>query len=259
MWRSAFVLTIIVGLSLLSPLLTDYDPLKTNTDQLNQPPSGEHLLGTDLLGRDVLSRLLYGGQRSLWVTALAALVAVLPGLCLGLLAGWFGGWVDRGIMTAVHTLLAFPALILALICLTLLGRGTVPLALATGLAQMAGYVSVVRTTVIGARTQMYVEVAQSVGAADGWILMHHILPNVQGTVLAFAGVVFSYSLLNSAALSFLGLGGEPGIPDWGVMLAESRMAFRAAPWVSIAPGLAIMLTVMAVNRLADQVGRPPRP
>jgi ABC-type dipeptide/oligopeptide/nickel transport system permease subunit len=256
MWRSLIVLGIILGLALLSPVLTDFDPLKTNTDELNQPPGGIHPLGTDLLGRDVLSRLLYGGQRSLLVTALAALVAVVPGLCLGLLAGWFGGWVDQGIMTVVNTLLAFPALLLALVCLTLLGRGAVPLALATGLAQMAGYISVVRGAVIGVREQTYVEAARSIGVGNGWILVRHILPNVQGTVLAFAGVVFSYCLLNSAGLSFLGLGGEPGIPDWGVMLAESRMAFRVAPWVSIAPGLAITVTVMAVNRLADEIGKP---
>ncbi|MCB9451823.1 MAG: ABC transporter permease [Anaerolineaceae bacterium] len=255
MWRSWIILGLIIGLSLLAPLVTRYDPLKTDTNSLNQPPGGAHLLGTDLLGRDVFSRVLYSGRRSLLITMMAAIVAVLPGLCLGLLTGWLGGWIDRGMMTVVNALLAFPSLLLALVCLTLLGRGILPLALATGLAQIGGYIAVVRAAVIGVRSHQYVEAARAGGAADTWILLRHILPNIQGTLLGYAGVVFSYCLLNSAALSFLGLGGEPGIPDWGVMLAESRTAFRVAPWVSIVPGLAITLTVMAVNRLADEVGR----
>ncbi|MBZ0277674.1 MAG: ABC transporter permease [Anaerolineae bacterium] len=245
----------VIGMVLFAPILTYYDPMKTNTDQLIQPPTGEHPLGTDTLGRDNLSRLLYGGRRSLLIALLSTLIVVVPGIFLGLIAGWSGVWVDRVIVVGLDTFLAFPALLLALVCLTVMGQGILPLIVATGLAQVAGYASVIRGAVMGIRHQTFVEAARSTGASNVWIMAHHILPNIRETALSYAGVVFGYSLLNSAALSFLGLGGEPGIPDWGIMLAEGRTAFRTAPWASIAPGLAITLTIMAVNRLADDLGR----
>jgi len=247
------ILLNIVILVFLAPLIAPTDPMRTDPASQLQPPGEGHPLGTDLLGRDVLSRVLYGGQRTLVVAALATIIAVIPGIVLGLLAGTSGGRLDDVIGLLLNALLAFPSLILALVVLTLLKAGILPLALATGIAQVASYARVTRSAVIAVRGMGYVEAARAAGASDWHLTINHILPNIQTPLLAYMGVVFSYSILNSAALSFLGLGGEPGVPDWGVILAEGRTAFRAAPWIGIAPGLAITATVWAVNRLADQL------
>lgn len=254
-------LLILLGVVLLvvfAPVVVSADPMQTSGVQL-QPPGGDHLLGTDLLGRDVLSRALYGGRRTLIIATLATVFAVVPGTLLGLIAGTLRGKLDVIIVTLLNALLAFPALVLALVVLTLLGAGILPLAVATGMAQVASYGRVTRSAVIAVRSAGYVEAAHALGATRLQIMANHILPNIEMTLLAYAGVVFSYGILNGAALTFLGLGGEPGTPDWGVMLAEGRTAFRVAPWIGLVPGLAITATVWAVNRLADLVmDIPPR-
>ncbi len=236
-----------------APLIAPADPMRTDPAHPLQAPDGGHLLGTDLLGRDVLSRALYGGQHTLLIAALATALALLPGVLLGLLAVASDStfeWVDRAVNVVINALLAFPGLLLALLLITLLGQGALPLALATGIPQIAPCARVTRTAVLRVRALGYVEAARSLGAGRRAIL-RHILPNIAATVLAYAAVIFAYSILNSAALSFLGLGGQPGIPDWGVMLYEGRQAFRSAPWIAAAPGLGITLTVMLVNRAAD--------
>jgi ABC-type dipeptide/oligopeptide/nickel transport system permease subunit len=250
MKRSVVVLSFMGLLALFAPWLAPADPMKTDPLHQYQPPDSAHFLGTDALGRDVLSRALYGGKRTLLVTIAATLITIAGGLSLGLTTGLAGGWPEKMAMTLVDTILAFPSLLLALVILTLLGVGGFPLALATGLAQVGTFARVARSAVIGIRSLPYVEAARALGATQQRILRHHILPNIQPTLIAYATVVFSYNLLNSAALSFLGLGGEPGIPDWGVMLAEGREAFRIAPWIGVVPGMAITVTVIALNQLS---------
>lgn len=250
MKRAVIVLSFIALLALFAPRLAPADPMKTDPLHQYQPPDSAHFLGTDALGRDVLSRALYGGQRTLLVTTAATIITIAGGLSLGLTAGLVSAWPDKMAMAFVDTLLAFPGLLLALVILTLLGVGAFPLALATGLAQVGAFARVARSAVVGVRSSSYVEAARALGATQQRILLHHILPNVQPTLIAYTTVVFSYNLLNSAALSFLGLGGEPGVPDWGVMLAEGREAFRDAPWIGLVPGLAITVTVIALNQLA---------
>jgi peptide/nickel transport system permease protein len=251
--RIALLVLVVIGLLVLfAPVFVSTDPMRTSSAQL-RPPSGDYVLGTDLLGRDVLSRALYGGRRTLLIAALATVLAVVPGTALGLVAGTLGGRLDALIDTLLNALLAFPGLVLALVVLTLLGVGILPLAAATGMAQVAAYARVTRSAVIAVRSTGYVEAAHALGATRLHIMSNHILPNIAMTLLAYTGVVFSYCILNGAALTFLGLGGEPGTPDWGVMLAEGRTAFRVAPWIGLVPGLAITATVWAVNRLADQL------
>ena len=243
---------------LLAPLAATHDPLATDTETQRQAPSGEHWLGTDGLGRDVWSRLVTGGGRTFGVAALASSIALLPGVLGGLLLSaaprLWGEITDLGL----NAILAFPNLILALIILTLMGQGALPLALAVGLAQIAPTIRVVRGAVVAIRGEGYLDSARALGASTRRLLLVHVLPNIAPTLLAYAGVVFSYSLLNSAALSFLGLGGEPGVPDWGVLLAEGRQGFRTAPWIALSAGIAITTSVMIVNRAADQVARHPR-
>jgi peptide/nickel transport system permease protein len=211
-------------------------------------------MGTDGLGRDVLARFLYGGQRSLEIATIGTVTAASLGLALGLTAASFSPVAQIG-STFTGALLALPQILIAFIILTLLGSGPVSLAVATGCAQIASYAWIVQRAIRQGQLQPYVEAAHALGAAPRHILFVHILPGIMPTLAAYTGVAFSYCLLNSAAFSALGLGGELGVPDWGVMLADGRMIFRSAPWVSIAPGLAILIIVSTVNALADKVSR----
>jgi peptide/nickel transport system permease protein len=201
----------------------------------------------------VLSRALYGGQHTLFIAAAATLIALIPGVLLGLLSAF--GWADRLVSVLINAVLAFPGLLLALLVITLAGQGALPLVLATGIPQIAPCARVTRAALLAVRSQGYVEAAEALGASRLRVIASHLLPNMLTTVLAYAGVIFAYAILNSAALSFLGLGGEPGIPDWGVMLYEGRQAFRTAPWIAAAPGVAITLTVILVNRAVDAFSR----
>jgi peptide/nickel transport system permease protein len=253
MWRYGFLLGLIIGITVVLPLLLSTDPMQTNPESAMQPPNSLHLLGTDHLGRDVLSRVLYGGHRTLVMAFLATGLAAVPGTLLGLLAGYSSSWADRLIGLYVNAVLAIPGLLLAMIVLTLLGQGLWPLTLATGVAQVAPFILVVRGAVITIRTTGYVQAAEALGATRWRIILSHILPNIRPTLFAYLGVTFAYTIINGSGLSFLGLGGELGVPDWGVMLAEGRGFFRTAPWISIAPGAAITIIVMTVNSLADHM------
>lgn len=248
---------ILTGVALLliyfSPYLTVTDPMQTNTTQALQPPTHEHLLGTDLFGRDIFSRFLHGGQRTVTITLAATLVATGIGLCAGLAAGSTIQWLNSLIIISLNALLAFPGILLALITLTLLGRGPIPLAIGIGITQIAPFARVTRSAVLSTRTLPYIEAARAMGASKWQIVRWHILPSIRPTTAAYIGVTFTYCLINSAALSFLGLGGEPGIPDWGSMLAEGRYVFRAAPWLWVFPGIAISLLALAINTLADHL------
>lgn len=249
---------LIALLSLLAPLLATHDPRATAPEAQLQPPSREHLFGTDLLGRDVYSRVLYGGRRTFGVALLTALITLGPGLVIGAVAGFAGGWLDATLMTLLDALLAVPALVLALALVTLLGSGSVQIAVAVGIAGIPPYGRVARAAVLQARSRPFVEAARAIGARPGGILMRHILPTIAPPLLAFAGVTLSWAILNSAALIFLGFGGDIASPDWGVMLADGRQAFRSAPWVALAPGIALSATVLAINWLAEELDRAAR-
>lgn len=241
----------IVALSLLAPLLATHDPRATAPEAQLEPPSRSHLFGTDLLGRDVFSRVLFGGRRTLGVALLSALVMLAPGLLIGAVAGLAGGWLDAGLMTLLDAMLAVPPLVLALSLVALFGSGSVQIAVAVGIAGIPAYGRVARAVVLEARSRPFVEAARAIGARPAGILRRHILPTIAPTLLAFAGVTLSWAILNSAALVFLGFGGDISAPDWGVMLADGRQAFRTAPWVALAPGIALSVTVLAINWLAE--------
>jgi peptide/nickel transport system permease protein len=250
-WVGAVLLAAAVGLSLAAPVLAPYSPIAA--DPVNQllPPSPVHLAGTDLFGRDVWSRLLWGGRLSLSAGILAVTLAALPGSLLGLLAGYGGGWLDALLMRLVDMLLAFPSLLLALALVAWLGPGLVSAALAVGLAGIPRFARVVRSATLSERSELYIEAARVVGCRPERILLRHVVPNVRGVVIVLGSLELGYALLNIGALSFLGLGAQPPTPEWGAMLAEGRTLLRDAPWVATAPGLAITLTVLAFNLLGD--------
>ena len=251
---SSITLGAVIVMILLGPILLSADPMATDAEAQFQPPNARHPLGTDLLGRDVLSRLVYGGRQTLLITVMATLVATSLGALIGSVAGFVKAtWLNRVVMVVVNAMLAIPGLVIALVVLTLTGRGILPMILALSLSQIAPVALVIRSAVQTVRHAGYIEAAVSMGARPLTTLWRHVLPNIRPTLFSYVCVIFSYVLLNGAALSFLGVGNEPGTPDWGVMLAEGRAAFRSAPWVSFAPGVAITVTVWAVNDLANQI------
>jgi peptide/nickel transport system permease protein len=246
------VISLTVGASAIAP----YDPLRTFPEHVTEAPNSSFLLGTDALGRDVLSRVLYGGRRTLMIATAATTMAVSFGFILGIIAGMSSGLMERIVETLINSVLAIPTLVIALSILTLTGQGWGQVAAAIGVAQIAIFAQFTRSATRTIRSADYVEGARAIGAGWYWRIRYHITPNIMPTLLAFAGVIFSYSILNSAALSFLGLGGSLAEPEWGVMLADGRSAFRIAPWIAIAPGVAITVTIIIVNRLVDGITRP---
>ena len=254
MKSSLLILLCIIGVCLAAPLLTTIAPTETQPTQQLIAPNAQHWFGTDYLGRDVYSRTLYGGRRTLAVSTLATVFAVSVGIMWGMLGTLASRPVRALVVALIDAWLALPGLIIALVLLLFLGRGAVPIAIAVGLAQMAGVARIVRSRLLQVLQAGYIDAAHSLGASQWHIIWHHLLPNISATLLTYTAIVFSYSIINSAALSLLGLGQDPAYPDWGIMLAEGRNSFRIAPWVAIAPGLAISLTIISVHRLVDQWG-----
>jgi len=239
----------------LAPLLAPNGPLAADTSRSLLPPGPGNPLGTDLLGRSVLTRLLWGGQWTLGMGLLGLVVAVGLGLPAGLAAGYFGGRVESVTMRLVDALLAFPGLLLAMAVVAVLGPGMGSVSIAVGLAATPAYARVARSAALEIRTQPYVEAARALGGSDWHTIVRHILPNAAAPLVAFAATQLGWILLNGAALNFLGLGAPLGTPEWGAMLNEGRGYLRDAPWVSTFPGLALTLTLLAANLLGDSLQR----
>ncbi len=247
-WKWAILITI-VGMCLAAPILATHDPRHTDLEASLESPSSSHWLGTDLFGRDIYSRILYGGRQSLLVAGGATLIAAGVGLILGTLAGHMGGWIDAFLSALLDALLAMPALLVALVMVTILDTGFFSVMLAVGVAGIAPFARTTRDAIQAQKIQPYVESAVSLGAADFYLLWNHVLRNIRPLLLTFAGVTFSWSLLNSAALTFLGFVGDTSAPDWGVMLAAGRQTFAISPWEALSAGVIITLTVGTVNRI----------
>ncbi len=245
------VLAALILLAVGAPFLAPYDPLEMGTGPGLAPPDREHPFGTDLFGRDVFSRVIYGGRISLSVAFAAVWVSSLIGVALGLVAGYYGRAPDMAIMRAMDILLAFPGIFLALAIVALLGPGLNNAVLAVAIAAIPTYTRTVRGCVLSAKENLYVDAARAIGAPDGRIVLRHLLPNVFAPVIILMTLGVAWAILNICALSFLGLGSQPPIPEWGTMLYEGRVYLREAWWITTFPGLAIMVTVMAVNRLGD--------
>jgi peptide/nickel transport system permease protein len=248
----ALALLVALGLAVVAaPWLTPYDPLEMAPDKRLLPPGPGHLAGTDLFGRDVATRLLYGGRVSLLIGLSAVAIALVPGTILGLVGGYYGRWADRVTGWLVDVMLSFPSILLALTIVAVLGPGVLNVVVAVAIASIATYVRLVRGQVLSARRQAYVRAAVTVGCTDQRIVARHILPNVVGALVVFATLDVGWAILGASALGFLGLGVQAPTPEWGVMLNEGRGYLRDAPWLTVAPGLMIALTVLAVNILGD--------
>lgn len=248
---SALILLIVAGMALAAPLVATHDPYTQDLRNGLQPPSGDHWLGTDKQGRDTWSRIVYGARPTLAGALFVVLLSELIGVPLGLLSGYFGGQVDNIIMRILDMLLAFPALLLAILIVATFDRGLTYTVLALGIVYIPAIARVVRSVTLVQRHQLYIEAAQATGARKRNILFRHLLPNVMSPILVHSSVDLAYAILDIAALSFLGLGIQPPEPDWGSMLAEGRSFLLLSPYVSIFSGLAIMLTVIAFNLVGD--------
>jgi peptide/nickel transport system permease protein len=251
---------LLVGLgAILAPILTPQGPYVANVAYSLLPPDIDFWFGTDLLGRDVFVRVLWGSRWTLGMALAGLAVTVGLGLPVGLVAGTFGGRVDAILMRFVDALLAFPGLLLAMAIVSLLGSGIGAVAVAVGFAAAPGYARVVRTAAFEVRAAQFVEVAASLGCSRWRILGRHIFPNAVTPLIAFAATQLGWILLNGAALNFLGLGVPPGTPEWGAMLVEGRNYLWEAPWVSTFPGVALTLTVLAANLLGDTLQKALEP
>lgn len=245
------IVLVFVGAALTAPLVSRHDPTDVDPMAMLAPPSADHWLGTDNLGRDIFSRLVYGARWSLGASALATLAIVLVGITVGVVAGYFGGLLDDVLMRLVDVLLAFPSLVLALAIVGTLGPGLVNVMIGMVAVWWVDYARVMRGLVVGVREREFVVAARCVGASSTRIMLRHILPNVVPSVIVLATLELGGLMLAISGLSFLGLGAQPPTPEWGTMLNDGRAFFQRAPQLMLYPGLAITLVVAGSNLLGD--------
>lgn len=252
MLGATLLLVIALG-ALLAPWLAPYAFDEQNLDAIRVAPNGQFLLGTDSLGRDIFSRLLYGARIALWLGLLVVAIEVAIGVPLGMIAGFFRGQLDIAIMTLTDMVWAFPPLVLALGVVAALGPNLINAVIAIALVSWVPFTRITRAKVLSLRQQEFVQASEAIGSSRAYILWRHILPNLVPTTLVLVTLTLPSALLTATALSFLGFGVQPPTPEWGSMLNEGRPYLQEAPWISTFPGLGILLTVVGFNLLGDGV------
>ncbi len=245
-----FILLLVL-VAIFANLVAPYSPTDGNTRLRGDSPSRTYLLGNDPIGRDVLSRLIYGTRIALIVGVGATAIAATIGVTIGAVAGYFGGKVDAGLSRVIDALMAFPTLALLITLAAVLGPSLITVVIAIGTTVWASYARIVRADVLSLRERDYILAARSIGAGPGRIMARHMLPNVAGPIIVLASLGVGNIIILESALSFLGLGVQPPAPSWGGMLSDGRAYIRNYPHIAIAPGIAITLTVLAFNLLGD--------
>ncbi len=234
-----------------APLLAPASPDIQNMSNVLKPPSGSHLFGTDEFGRDLLSRVLYGGRVTLIASTLAVLIAAVVGCTVGLTAGYFGGWYDALVGRIVDILFAFPVILLGIAIVAIMGPGVVSVIVAIAVASLPNFARVSRSAIVPEKEREYVLAAHVVGAPTSYIIARTLLPNLIGPLMVLISLGFAYAVLYEASLSFLGLGARPPTPEWGVMLSTARDFIFQAPWYAFFPGMAIVILVFSLNLVGD--------
>ncbi|TMI79014.1 MAG: ABC transporter permease [Bacillati bacterium ANGP1] len=242
---------VFLATALLASWIAPYDPVAPAPELILQAPSWGHPFGTDELGRDVLSRVMYGSRISLEVGAVAVAIAMMAGTVLGLIAGFNGGLWDALIMRGTDVLLAFPGILLAIAVVATLGPSLVNVMIAVGIGAVPVYARTVRGSTLSVRQMEYVEAARAAGATTGRLLGRHVLRNIVGPIVVLATLGVGINILIAAGLSYVGLGAQPPVPEWGAMLSGARQYLRDAWWTAVFPGLAITVAVVGMNLLGD--------
>jgi peptide/nickel transport system permease protein len=253
--KLAIVGMIIIGffifIAIFAPLLTTYTYQSMSAADRLQPPSSTHWFGTDDLGRDIFTRIVYGARISLMVGFFAVIGALFFGSLLGIIAGYFGRWIDMIISRIFDIMLAFPSILLAIAIVAILGPSLQNALIAIAIINIPIFGRLVRSKVISIREEEYILAAKAQGMKSGRILFHHVLPNSTAPIIVQATLGFGTAILEAAALGFLGLGAQPPTPEWGRMLSDSRQYIQSAPWTVLFPGLSIMLVVLGFNMIGD--------
>lgn len=245
------VVAVIVIVAVFAPAIAHQDPLAQNLGAQTVAPDAAHWFGTDKLGRDVFSRILYGARISLSIGFVAVGIAISFGTLLGVLGGFFGGWLDDAIGAVSDLMLAFPSIILAIGITTVLGPSVNHLMIAIGIVYIPQYARLARSSVLAIKDIEYVEAARAVGARTPRILIRHVMPNILAPLIVQATLGIATATLEAAGLSYLGLGARPPVPEWGAMLNDARDYWLAAPWALVFPGVAITILVLGFNLLGD--------
>jgi peptide/nickel transport system permease protein len=245
------LIAIFAACAVLAPVLAPYDPLAQDLASRLRPPSSEHWLGTDSLGRDIASRILYGARISLIIGVVVVTSAGVVGTLIGLVAGYAGGLVDEALMRLTEVFLAFPALILAMAIAGALGPSLTNAIIAIAAVTWAVYARLVRGQILSLRQREFVEAARAIGASRTRIVLRHLLPNALAPLMVQASFDLGSSIIAAAGLSFIGFGAQPPTPEWGVMISEGRNYISTQPWLSLFPGLAILFAVGSFNLLGD--------
>jgi peptide/nickel transport system permease protein len=238
-------------IAVLAPAMAPFRPEASDFSAILSPPTPAHLFGTDELGRDILSRVMWGARASMQAGVLATLIAVLIAVPIGLLAGYYRGFLDTLVMRLTDALLAFPFLIIAVGLAAILGPSLLNATAAIGIVQAPKLIRITRGEVLSLREENFVQAAIADGASDGSVIFRHILPNAMNVLLVQATVILPFAILAEATLSFLGLGVQPPTPSWGVMLTAAQPYLGTAPWFAIMPGLAILITTLSFNLVGD--------
>lgn len=244
-------LVLVVLAAIFAPYLAPFDPYQQHLPDRRAAPGGTYLLGADEFGRDILSRILFGARVALRTGVVSTAIGLVAGAFFGIIAGYLGGWIDDLIMRVMDVLLAFPYLLLAIAIVSALGPSEFNTQLAIAVWTLPSFARLIRGTVLSLREREYVEAAGALGARNGGILLRHVVPNTFSPLLVYGAVFIARAIMLEAALSFLGLGAQPPMASWGNMISEGRDYLRLAPHIITMPGIALGLTVLAVNLVAD--------
>ena len=248
---SLIVLLLIILIAILAPVIAPYSYEQQFRDIPFDPPSAEHLLGTDPVGRDILSRLIYGSQQSLQIGLLAVAIAAVIGIFIGAIAGYFGGWVDNLVMRFLDIYQSIPYLLLCVTLAAVLGPSLKNAIIAIGVGMVPSNARLMRASILSVREMEYVEAAKSINASNARIILRHILPNSISPMIVAITMGMGNAILAGSAMSFIGLGAQPPIPEWGAMISDARNYMRAYPMLAVYPGLCVIITVLAFNLLGD--------
>jgi peptide/nickel transport system permease protein len=245
------IIVLLVLTAILAPVIATHSPTAQDIVNRYQAPSSAHLLGTDELGRDIFSRIVYGTRISIQIGVIAVGISLAIGVLLGGIAGYYGRWIDQIVMRFIDIMMAFPSILMAIALVAVLGPSLQNAMIAVGIVGIPQFARIVRSAVLSIKENEYIEAAKSIGAKHGRILIQHVLPNCVAPIIVQATLGVGTAILDAAGLSFLGLGAQPPTPEWGAMLSDGRAAIQNAPWVVAFPGLAIFFVVLGFNLFGD--------